>query len=209
MQNPVGDCCNALMMPMVLVCQRDALWRAETIDALARKMVVVSEAADTRIALKYLESSKIVLAVVDWQGDATKTLLRSLAAHREIPTIVFGRGVADANVVHQVGCCHPAAMIEDAVYGVGSLIGRITQLMTKRVGDLELRAGHVTHLSSGLRICGQAAPKLLSAYPNAVRLEKMPAYRVRRSLKERGSAVLVRGGRDGLYWLDDAHADAA
>lgn len=150
------------------------------------------------------------LAVIDWDmahsedGDGKRNsqlVLEALARDaRDTLTIVYARNLMRVTVNEDVQRAHPAALLHDKSHGPDALQQRLVQILSARVGDLELDErfrNHIRHGPSGKFFKHRAAFKLMTHHPRGAvfprerRAMWMGMNRFRLWLDEVGSSVTV------------------
>jgi DNA-binding NtrC family response regulator len=129
-------------------------------------------------AIRLMERLPPLLAVIDRDmsraGDHDRTSLDVLAAldrrHPTCTVFVFSNAIGTLAQQAQVWAAHKSAILHEKRFGSDTLLRRIRQFVTPRVGDLEMRDGAVRHRGTGAMVTHRVACALMMAYPRALTL---------------------------------------
>lgn len=164
-------------------------------------------------ALRLIEHVSPLLAIVDRDmskaTDKDRSSLDVLAAlDRRHPTcvvFVYSGAISSLAQQAQVWAAHKSAILHEKRHGADTLLRRIRQFVTPRVGDLEMRDGAVVHRGTGRAATHRVACALMMAYPRAVTLsledQGKAARRFREWLVENDSCVSLLAKGNRLYEL--------
>jgi CheY-like chemotaxis protein len=177
-------------------------------------------------AVRLLRTHAPTLALIDWNmalspdpDRTSEAALKELCRlHPDAYTIVFATNVGtDLTLQERIALAHPSAVTHDKRLGLDSLMTRVRKLLERRLGDLAIDHGCVTHVPTGRRYKHRAAVKMVLAHPRDFYAGRRTAtyqaiYAFKLWLHELDSSVSVDSLRAGFYRLvvrEEQEADGA
>ncbi len=190
-----------------IVISGDELRRQAWTTAMQTAGWLVTTAESSRLVSAQVHARHFVVAVVDWESfdvsmsDILTTLHRDHAEARVFVCIPASTEAMDA-----VRAAHPEALLFSGRIDAAELAAWVASVMGRRVGDLRLDGGVVTHEPSGATHQHPLAVRLVAAHPRKVVAHAtgnaMEISRFRAWLRTTGSSVVVQNQRGkGLYSL--------